>query len=269
MLHIKGVYHDVNLRGSNGKNRGQNTLVYVTEGEIIYWIENERLKLEKGDILFIPFHLVRAWESPQNESHQKYTVVFSWDNSSLEKTFFDTKSNVLIQTKPRNGAYFEQRFSYLFIQWIRKSPYYKEMSGHILSELLTLIAQQQAEKRAASPKKELLVRKVQDYILNDFRKNLTIEELSNLAGITPNYVTAIFKEVIGTTPIQYLHQIRINTAVTLFEHTQMTVREVAEYLGYCDQAYFNRMFKKWMDASPTHFLNNKKTKTAAMLRSKE
>src|SRR5690606_40213174 len=81
-----------------------------------------------------------------------------------------------------------------------------------------------------------------------------IEELADLAGVTPNYISVIFKEVVGYTPIQYLHQLRINTAINLLKNTSMTIHEIAEYLGYYDQSYFNRMFKKWMGTNPSHFV---------------
>ncbi len=152
--------------------------------------------------------------------------------------------------KLQNTAYYEQRFAFLFIQWLGKRPYYEQMSQFILCELLTLIAQELVEWKS-SPAKEQMARKIQEYILQNFTKNLTIEELSELVGLTSNYVTVLFKEVIGSTPIQYLHQTRINTAVNLLENTEMTVGDIAEYLGYCDQAYFSRTFKKWMGVAPT------------------
>lgn len=217
---------------------------------MIYWIGDERIELKKGELLYIPGTLDRAWTSHPDELHRKYTVVYLWNDQLQESSLPLFKSDQFLRMRPRNATYFEQRFAFLFVQWLGKRPYYEQLSGHVLSELLMLVAQQRAE-RLASPTKERIARKIQEYILRDFHKNITIEELSELAGITPNYVTILFKEVIGTTPIQYMHQIRINTAVNLLENTQMTVREVAEYLGYCDQAYFHRMFKKFMGASPT------------------
>lgn len=251
MLEIKGVYHDVNPKWSIGKARGHDTLVFVTEGKVNYWLGNDILELQKGEILYIPFSLDRAWTSHPDVLHQKYTVVFSWTDRSSEKSLLFASPDTIFRIKLLNSAYFNQRFSFLYVQWMGKRPYYEQMSNHVLNELFTLIAQEQAEP-LASPAKERIARKIQEYILKNFRENITLEELAALVEISPNYVTVLFKEVIGCTPIQYLHQVRINTALTLFDHTEMTVRDVAEFLGYCDQAYFNRMFKKWMGAAPTH-----------------
>ncbi|WP_274364381.1 helix-turn-helix transcriptional regulator [Paenibacillus thermotolerans] len=112
-----------------------------------------------------------------------------------------------------------------------------------------MITQENQEAGAASSK-ERTVRKLQEYILNHYRRNITIDELASIAEITPSYVTVLFKKVVGITPIQYMHHIRINNALHLLQNTQMSIGEIAEYLGYCDQAYFNRMFKKWMGTAP-------------------
>lgn len=253
LLNIKGIYHDVNPTWSIGKSGGCDTVVFVTEGKLLYFIEDHKIEVEKGEVLFIPSMLNRAWQSHQMDGHHKYTAVFTQTGNLNPLPFMN--SDKIIRLKLRISAYYEQRFAFLFIHWLGKRPFYEQMSQHILYELLTLIAQEHTESQSSSPAKEQMARKIQSFILHNFRKNITIDELSELAGISSNYVTVIFKEVLGSTPIQYLHQTRINTAVNLFENTNMTVGEVSEYLGYCDQAYFNRMFKKWMGTAPSLIRN--------------
>ncbi|MCM3596149.1 AraC family transcriptional regulator [Metabacillus idriensis] len=250
MLDIQGIYYDVEPSWRTEKSRGHNTLVYAAEGKVLYFIEDKQLELDKGEVLFIPNNLYRSWTNHPKESHKKYTAVFSWDESTKEIPPLFTDRIDLLRFKPRNIAYFEQRFSFLFLQWLGKRTFFEQLSSSVLTELFLLISQEKSE-RNPSAVKEPLVRKMQEYILNNYRRSITIEELSIIAGVTPNYVTILFKEVIGSTPIQYLHQIRINTALNLLSKTEMSVKDVAEYLGYCDQSYFNRMFKKWMGSAPS------------------
>ncbi|WP_163536074.1 AraC family transcriptional regulator [Gracilibacillus sp. YIM 98692] len=257
MFKIEGVYHDVDPYWSTEKARGLYTFVYVTEGTVVYFIENKQIELEKGECLWIPDNLYRAWKNHETKTHRKYTVLFSTETHTLDFPLPFPKKDQLFRYTPRNLAYFEQRLSFLYVQWLGKRTYYEHLSSNILSELLLLISQERFEQNA-SPEKEKLVRKLQEYILYNFRENITIDELSKMAGISPNYVTVLFKEVIGVTPIQYLHQTRVNMAWNLFNNTQMTVKEAAEYLGYCDQSYFNRMFKKWMGIPPSQASSNKK-----------
>ena len=244
---ILGVYHDVSPTWSIGQSSGCDTVVYVTAGKVIYRIENQPLVLEKGEALYIPAAVSRAWTNHSEVGHEKYTVVFSRTGMQGDQ-FADRR--LIVRLKLRNAAYFEQRFGTMFLQWLGQRPYYEDLSAITLSELLVLMAREQMEQKS-SPAKERMARKLQDFILNHFRRNVTVQELAGVAGITPNYVTVLFKEVVGTTPIQYLHQTRMNSALHLLEDGQITVREVAEYLGYCDQSHFHRVFKKWMGVAPT------------------
>ncbi|KMJ59501.1 hypothetical protein AB685_01075 [Bacillus sp. LL01] len=243
---IHGVFYDISPHWNVEKAKGLDTLVYVTEGKVHYQVEDRPIELSKGNLLFIPSTKVRAWENDKKESHRKYTIVFEKDDTS-EQGFVGGE---VFLFKPRKSAYYEQRLTFLNDQWLSKRTFYEELSQNILLELLIMIAQEKAEWHT-SPVKETSVREMQEYILQNYHRNITIEELASISRVTPNYVTVLFKEVIGITPIQYLHQTRINNAWNLISTTSMTIKEIAEYLGYCDQSYFNRMFKKWMGVPPS------------------
>lgn len=244
---IHGVFYDISPHWDVEKAKGLDTLVYVTEGKVHYQVEERVMQLKKGDLLFIPSTYTRSWKNDSNKSHRKYTVVFE-KNQSNHQNFIEDE---IVSFKPRKSAYYEQRLTFLNEQWLSKRFFHEELSQNILVELLIMIAQEKAEWDT-SPVKETSVRNMQEYILQHYRRNITIEELAALIGVTPNYVTVLFKEVLGITPIQYLHQTRINNAWNLISTTRMTIKEIAEHLGYCDQSYFNRMFKKWMGIPPSH-----------------
>ncbi|MEA3319308.1 MAG: AraC family transcriptional regulator [Bacillota bacterium] len=243
---IHGVFYDISPHWDVEKAKGLDTLVYVTEGKVQYQVEKRVMHLTKGDLLLIPSTSTRSWKNDKVKGHRKYTVVFE----RSETTYQNFIKDEIVLFKPRKSAYYEQRLTFLNEQWLSKRLFHEELSQNILLELLIMIAQERAEWHT-SPVKESSVRDMQEYILNHYRRNITIEELAALIEVTPNYVTVLFKEVLGITPIQYLHQTRINNAWNLISTTKMTIKEIAEHLGYCDQSYFNRMFKKWMGIPPS------------------
>lgn len=243
---IHGVFYDISPHWDVEKAKGLDTLVYVTEGKVHYQVEDRVMQLTKGDLLFIPSMYTRSWKNDKDEEHRKYTVVFE----KSEKAYQSFIENEIVSFKPRKSAYYEQRLTFLNEQWLSKRVLHEELSQNILLELLIMIAQEKAEWHT-SPVKESSVQEMQEYILQHYRRNITIEELADLIGVTPNYVTVLFKEVLSITPIQYLHQTRINNAWVLISTTKMTIKEISEHLGYCDQSYFNRMFKKWMGIPPS------------------
>ncbi|MFD0714769.1 helix-turn-helix domain-containing protein [Paenibacillus sp. GCM10027626] len=78
--------------------------------------------------------------------------------------------------------------------------------------------------------------------------------MAHLIHPSPNYTIAIFREVIGSSPINYIHQLRIMEACSLLINSDMTVAEISNHLGYYDTSYFFRIFKKYTSMSPTEFM---------------
>ena len=62
-----------------------------------------------------------------------------------------------------------------------------------------------------------------------------------------------FKDFTGVTPMHYILALRIANAQSLLENTDYTVAEISRLVGYEDQLYFSRLFKKQNGLSPSQF----------------
>lgn len=91
------------------------------------------------------------------------------------------------------------------------------------------------------------------YIAKNYRKKISVIEIAEEFGLTPNYLHAIFKEVKGTTIIDYLTSYRMNLAKTYIERFGLRAYETAEAVGIDDPAYFSRVFKKLYGKSVSEF----------------
>ena len=94
---------------------------------------------------------------------------------------------------------------------------------------------------------------VVSYIIKNYRKKISVLEIADEFGLTPNYLHAIFKQVKGTTIIDYLTAYRMNIAKTYIERFGMKAYEAAEMVGIDDPAYFSRVFKKLYGKSVSEF----------------
>ncbi|TDL74747.1 AraC family transcriptional regulator [Rhodococcus qingshengii] len=94
---------------------------------------------------------------------------------------------------------------------------------------------------------------VKKYIEENFRQELTLNDLANLVYVSPYHLGHVFKEEVGLPPIQYMIQCRIEEAKRLLEHSDLTVREIASLIGYENANYFNLLFKKMTGSPPGKF----------------
>lgn len=94
---------------------------------------------------------------------------------------------------------------------------------------------------------------VVSYIIKNYRKKISVIEIAEEFGLTPNYLHAIFKQVKGTTIIDYLTSYRMNIAKIYIERFGLHAYEAAEMVGIDDPAYFSRVFKKLYGKSVSEY----------------
>ena len=66
-------------------------------------------------------------------------------------------------------------------------------------------------------------------------------------------MSRIFKAETGKNLIQYINEQKIQRAIELMEHSNMKIKDVAEAVGFEDQLYFNKVFKKIIGISPSKY----------------
>ncbi len=79
---------------------------------------------------------------------------------------------------------------------------------------------------------------------------LSLSAVSSMIGVSPNYLSALMKKETGSTFIDLLTKIRIETARKLLLDTAMKIRDISQQCGYSDQHYFSYCFKKYTGQSP-------------------
>lgn len=89
------------------------------------------------------------------------------------------------------------------------------------------------------------------YIMDNYSKNISIEELAKNVYVTPQYLMRIFKKETGKTIINFITDYRINEAIRLIKLKQYKIYEVSEMVGYNDVRHFCRVFKSKTGFPPT------------------
>ncbi len=86
------------------------------------------------------------------------------------------------------------------------------------------------------------VRPAIDYIESNYNMPVTIDTLAGLCHMSSSGLFKLFKSATGVTPISYKHNIMIQNALDLLMHTDMTVEEVSERVGFSSSNYFRKVF---------------------------
>lgn len=88
---------------------------------------------------------------------------------------------------------------------------------------------------------------------NYYSKNLSLETISIKFNVSTSYLSKLLKQDTGLSFIDYLTNIRINKAVCMMDDPRLKVYEIAEAVGYSDQHYFCKAFKRVKGYSPSEY----------------
>lgn len=94
------------------------------------------------------------------------------------------------------------------------------------------------------------VQSARAYILQHYRERLRLEQIADELHINPNYLSTIFHEQMGMTISAYIHSLRLEEAARLLVRSDITMKEIARQLGFCDVQHFSKTFQKKYDMRP-------------------
>lgn len=125
-----------------------------------------------------------------------------------------------------------------------------------MTEILEQIADQRKDSVNISYSKP--VKKCISIIEDNYKKNLSLEEICNEVAVSKNYFCYLFKRETGISLWSYLTNVRMQHAKKLLEDTDLKNYEVAFTVGYDNPSYFSRLFKKYENMTPNEYRESKK-----------
>jgi len=134
-------------------------------------------------------------------------------------------------------------------------PFHENMSKQ--QEQLSfheLMVQLLYENTSVEKSSELkLVEETITFMENQFSEPLTVRQLAQKAGIAQHQYTLLFQELTGKKPLEYLNELRIEQSKAWLRNSDMTLREIARRVGFCDEYYFNRRFRQLTGLTPRKY----------------
>ncbi len=98
-----------------------------------------------------------------------------------------------------------------------------------------------------------IISSIKTYILENIDKEITLETLSEVVYLTPNYISAIFKKETGISYKDYVLKEKINKAKQLLSSNQYKIYQVAQMVGYKSTIYFSKVFKNFTGSYPSDY----------------
>lgn len=238
-------------------------IYYLLDGQRYYFIKDRRYKVQKGSLILLDsneIHRTLNWDDPR---HTKIMIQF---DGSFLKQFFKGEHihNMMMCFKGIKVLTLDLKQQYevesLLLQLISENEIkHQDQSLYIssmLSQLLLTVKRYQENPTCDYKSDYSLHSKIEDiltYINANYSQDLTLQCISQHFFISPNYLCKIFKDTTGFTYINYLNQVRIQSAQELLRNSDLNINSISCRVGFKSTTHFGRVFKNIVHLSPLQY----------------
>ena len=149
---------------------------------------------------------------------------------------------------------YEDLFRRLRDELVRCSWGYEEMLTYLFRELLMTMHRRMTEN---APRVSGFIQDEIDrarlFFDEHYNEEISIEQYAVSRNMSTSWFNRSFRSAVGTSPMQYILDVRIRNAQTLLETTDYSVTSIAALVGYENPMYFSRLFRKAKGLSPSKY----------------
>jgi AraC family transcriptional regulator, transcriptional activator for feuABC-ybbA operon len=232
-------------------------LIFITGGKGHIIAQNKRYQIKEAMLLYLCPNVQYSIEVDVEDSFNFLSVHFSYATVGFNDDKWDiTKETDILPLDSvqvlKDYYQVNNIFKKLVEIWIAKLPGYEFISKTLLQELLFEIFEN-IKKNSHNYSNSLKVEKIIEYMHHNIDNKITLSDLSEQVELSSAYLSRVFKETTGYTVIEFFNKIKVDKAKELIIEGDKKVKEVAKILGFTDEFYFSRMFKKIEGISPLEF----------------
>lgn len=223
---------------------------YVEEGSGTIHINDEVFTPKAGDSYFL-----------HGGKNQHY---FSDDKEPWKKHFINISGKLVESLSEGYGISNTVHFPGLNLEHELKEIIAIAKRGDMdnTAELIAILNAIFLKMRSSTKKSDPLLSlgtKMTDFLNTQVTSNFHIDLLCNHIFKSESQTIRIFKNIYGITPYNYVLNKKIDFAKKLLIDTNLSVKEIATKLCFCDEYYFSNLFKKKTGISPLQYKKNKTT----------
>jgi AraC family transcriptional regulator of arabinose operon len=177
----------------------------------------------------------------------------------LASAFFPKIPVVLNPAAPAELGLLRQNLNELSVIKCARGDINERLGFNLIENLLIRLHRLQTQQQESGFSRFLLkpadsrISAAVDFVLSHYEQPLTLQDIGDHANLSTSRLTALFRGHYGLGLIQWRDSIRLSKARDLIATTSLQISEIARQVGWEDQLYFSKRFKKKFGESPTDY----------------
>jgi len=234
-----------------GRTLTEYQIIYITKGRGVFESNHRTHVVVPGSIMIV-FPGVPHFYKPEYEvGWSEYWVGF-------KGPYVDTlcQQGFLSPRKPLYEVGLQNSLLAIYTQILElvqnQRPLFQvRASSHVLTLIAEILAHER--KNVQYTHSEQLVERAKFLMEENIYSEINLNAIGEVLGVSTSHLNAVFKSYTSMTPYQYFISIKIRKAKELLEAGSLAIKEVAFRLGFDDQYYFSRLFKKKAGIPPSRW----------------
>lgn len=245
--------------------------IYIlTEGERYYFIDRKSYLVTKGDVVLVSPDVIHKTSATGTLPHERilFQLDAVWldsllDNIGVEslRSFLNEDGLVLSLTSAQQ-AELNDLTERIFHLMKNREHLFANALRLYLGSLVLLIMRSRGSETLYRDNTEHLswkhqkVQEIADHLQRHPEDRESLQELASRFYISKTYLCRIFRDVTSFTISEYRNAVRIKKAQDLLVHSDYSITEISDLLGYENVTYFERVFKKFSGKAPLSYRKN-------------
>ena len=226
--------------------------LYCTEGKGTIWVNGKKYVLSENEAFCIPHFRKHCYYADENSPWSILWVHFKGEDTK----YFPLDDCRIVKFKSSHAS---NRMMFLFDLLFRVLEGNYTVGNFIyISQVLSMVLAEtyHREKKGDILEQNKHVTNIVKYMYRHISENLRLEDVCEAFDLSKSYVNSIFLKHTQHAPMVFFTNLKMRQACNMLRDSDMYVYEIAQHLGYKDQYYFSRLFKKVVGISPKEYKNN-------------
>ena len=225
----------------------------VVAGKGVYQVNGAAYNLQEGDLFLAKPNQLITYAADETDPWEYYWVGFNGAcaNKLVQQTPFSDVQPVHHCKDPQSTR------ETIYNIYLARGPE-PQCEALMTGYLYLFMAQLMKEAREAMPNtpssSSQYVLAAIKYIQFNYSHDISVDDIAKAVGVSRSHLYRVFMSNVGQSPIDYLTGYRISEACSLLKNTGLSIAEIAVSVGFFDQFYFSRVFKKVKGVPPSKYL---------------
>lgn len=261
LIHVESIaarssLHDWEIKPH--RHHGLIQLLWLHEGAGRWILDDRRGRLCAGSVVIVPQHCVHGFRFASDAHGLVLTIAYpllARLEGPLAREAMAMAGAQVLALVGDEAVAIERLLLVLAAEFDAERRHRAlVLESLTVSVLASLMRIAQATAPAASPgRAQVYLAKFSAEVERSFREHLPLSHYAGLLGISAAHLNALCRQHAGHSALDLIHARQGLEARRHLLHTAMTVREIADQLGFADPAYFTRFFRRLTGLSPREF----------------